>query len=339
MESSKISVIVPIYNSEQYINECVKSVLKQTFVELELILIDDGSSDKSIQICESACTKDKRIILLCQEHKGVSAARNLGLSVAKGKYIFFLDSDDVIHPQLLEGLYRLQERNHSVIATTGFYFAGEGGFQSPKDWKMEINILHKNFYLCNDIALKPLYLTNSRTWLCAIGGKMILREAISNLQFDEKLSHSEDMWFVFQLLAYGADVSILFRNWYYYRRGEKCSSKIFSVNTCRSRYRAESYIRDYYVESGRKSDAIYMEKMILDDITQWRKNGRKKGDIQLLNLMKNILKIEKRNGYFLDLKGYNKAFFYFGYMFFHLRRMIKETIQCFVRLLSWIKLV
>ena len=98
---NKISVIIPMYNSQDYIGQCLRSVISQTYRNLEVLVIDDGSTDKSVDICQSYCQKDKRIRLLLQEHGGVSVARNRGLDTAKGAYLFFLDSDDMIHPYLL----------------------------------------------------------------------------------------------------------------------------------------------------------------------------------------------------------------------------------------------
>ena len=112
-----VSVIVPVYDSKQYLQECVQSVLAQSFVRFELLLIDDGSSDGSRAICEGMRKADARVRYLQKEHRGVAAARNAGIKAAKGTYLFFLDSDDVIHPQLLETLFQLLESHHLPMAT------------------------------------------------------------------------------------------------------------------------------------------------------------------------------------------------------------------------------
>ncbi|MBR2746511.1 MAG: glycosyltransferase [Erysipelotrichaceae bacterium] len=108
----KISVIVPIYKVENYLNECVDSVLAQTFTDFELILIDDGSPDNCGKMCDEYAKKDKRIVVIHQLNRGLSAARNTGLDVAKGKYITFIDSDDFVSTDYLEILYKgLVENN------------------------------------------------------------------------------------------------------------------------------------------------------------------------------------------------------------------------------------
>lgn len=117
-----ISIIVQIYNSARYIRECVNSVLEQTYENFELILIDDGSLDESKDICLKLCETDRRILFFHQEYKGVSTARNIGMKTAKGKYLFYLDSDDIIHPDLLETLYDELEKTNSIMAVSQFHF-------------------------------------------------------------------------------------------------------------------------------------------------------------------------------------------------------------------------
>ena len=101
----EISIIVPVYNAENYLDNCIKSILNQTFEDFELILVNDGSTDKSSHICNYYKKIDSRIKLINKKNGGVSSARNKGLEVAIGKYIGFVDSDDYIHPKMYETLY------------------------------------------------------------------------------------------------------------------------------------------------------------------------------------------------------------------------------------------
>ena len=102
MSVNKISVIVPIYNVEKYIDRCIKSIVNQTYKNLEIILINDGSLDKSGQICDTWESKDNRIKVIHQMNSGVSVARNTGLENATGEYVTFVDSDDYIEPKYCE---------------------------------------------------------------------------------------------------------------------------------------------------------------------------------------------------------------------------------------------
>lgn len=103
---SRVSIIVPVYNVEQYLSKCIDSILKQTYSKFELILINDGSKDKSGEICENYAKEDSRIKVIHQSNRGQSAARNIGIKMSKGEWILFIDSDDIVHHQMLEFLIR-----------------------------------------------------------------------------------------------------------------------------------------------------------------------------------------------------------------------------------------
>ncbi len=106
----KISIIIPIYKAEAYLNRCLDSVLNQTFTDFEIICLNDGSPDNCNKILAEYAKKDGRIKVINKENTGVSDTRNVGLSVAKGSYILFMDSDDCIHPQTLEITYFLAKK-------------------------------------------------------------------------------------------------------------------------------------------------------------------------------------------------------------------------------------
>lgn len=106
MEKELISVIIPIYNVEQYLPECIESVLRQTYKNLEVILIDDGSGDRSGMICDEYAMKDDRIVVIHQENQGISKVRNKGVEESKGEYLFWVDSDDYVDKTIIETLYQ-----------------------------------------------------------------------------------------------------------------------------------------------------------------------------------------------------------------------------------------
>ena len=116
----KVSVIMPIYNAGEYLSRAIGDVLSQTLSDIELICIDDGSTDDSFDILEDLHQKDERITLISEKNFGPSVARNKGLSHASGKYIMFLDADDMFEPMLIESLYRIAERDNLDVAVIGF---------------------------------------------------------------------------------------------------------------------------------------------------------------------------------------------------------------------------
>ena len=117
-KTPEISIIVPVYNSAETIKECVNSIVAQDFTNWELLLVDDGSSDCSHDICLELAAQDKRVVALQQEHKGVSAARNLALDKARGTYICFVDADDTVEPDYLSSLY---EHHDCDMVICGYY--------------------------------------------------------------------------------------------------------------------------------------------------------------------------------------------------------------------------
>ena len=116
-----VSIIVPVYNVEKYLNKCVDSILGQTFEEFELILVNDGSTDGSPSICRDYAGKDERVRYLTQENMGPGRARNVGIEAAAGKYILFVDSDDYIAVDMVEILYRNITASDADMATCGLY--------------------------------------------------------------------------------------------------------------------------------------------------------------------------------------------------------------------------
>ena len=111
-----ISIIIPIFNAEKYLEKCLISVIQQTYVNLEIILINDGSTDNSLNICQQIQQQDKRIRIINQENKGASIARLKGIKQAKGKYLSFVDSDDLIEPDYIEQLVTAIEKHQTAIA-------------------------------------------------------------------------------------------------------------------------------------------------------------------------------------------------------------------------------
>lgn len=125
MQTSKISIIVPIYNAERFLDKCIGSIINQTYSNLEIILINDGSSDNSLSICKSYAEADRRIIVIDKENGGVASARNIGLDRATGDYIGFVDSDDFISLDMYKILIKAILKNDADIAECSHYVCSE----------------------------------------------------------------------------------------------------------------------------------------------------------------------------------------------------------------------
>lgn len=181
-----ISVIVPIYNAEKYLAKCIQSVIGQTFSNWELILIDDGSKDQSGRIADQYCQTENRIRLVHKENSGVSLTRNLGIDIAVGDYIMFLDADDELTPACMEKLLKTALENGADIVagrTCGELFGPE---KKLTIWRGKEAIQH---------SLMDDPFTYSA---CA---KLIRKDCIGKIRFVPELRINEDSYFVFQLLC------------------------------------------------------------------------------------------------------------------------------------------
>lgn len=127
IKNEKVTVVLPIYNVEKYLERCIKSVINQTYKNLEIILVDDGSTDSSSKICDTYKEKDKRIKVVHQKNAGLSAARNSGMRIATSNYICFIDSDDYIENDMIEYLYNGMKKYDSKITCCGFTNVYENG--------------------------------------------------------------------------------------------------------------------------------------------------------------------------------------------------------------------
>lgn len=191
-----VSVIIPVYNAEQYLANCLNSVLSQTLYNFEILLIDDGSLDKSGEICNRYAECDNRIRVFHKENGGVSSARNLGLKNAKGKWLTFLDSDDELMSDALEYLVKIaNSQSDLVLAGYDTINCQTGVVKSTSDFPF----VSKK--LCRDSAIKLMY--RSDFYLCFICSKLYKNSIIkkNNLYFDETIYYSEDRLFVIQYLS------------------------------------------------------------------------------------------------------------------------------------------
>lgn len=207
-----VSIIVPMYNSECYLEECLSSVLKQTYDDFELLLIDDGSVDSTCAICNEFMKRDMRIRLYIQKHSGVSTARNAALDVAQGEYIFFMDSDDVIIPVTLEVLLEqilLQEADMALCQ----YKEAEKGFSGEN-----VPVISDRKWLRFDSYEVIEQFSQNNRIFGGIWGKLIRRSAIGNLRFDESLFLGEDTLFLYELVCKGISAVYILDNMYYYRK-------------------------------------------------------------------------------------------------------------------------
>ena len=196
----KISVIVPVYNVEKYLDKCVKSIINQTYKNLEIILVDDGSTDYSGKICDEVIKEDKRIKVIHKENGGVSVARNTGIDIATGDYISFVDSDDFVSDAFSEICNEINNKHTEVIIVP---------LNKDKNRKNEDLISIKD-------ATYTQIIRNTEICISSTWSKFFSREIIGNERFLKGVPIAEDKEFVCRILSKCKEVLIINKPFYNY---------------------------------------------------------------------------------------------------------------------------
>jgi len=170
--SEKITIIIPVYNVEEYLKECLESVLRQTYSDIDIILINDGSTDSSLKICKEFQTKDKRISIYNQENKGLAEVRNKGIELCKTEYFVFVDSDDILEPNFIEQLVLYKNRYQSDIIVASVYRKKK---EKLENWRGKIKE-----YTGEEIIKKIISEKNFYTSAC---GKLLKKDLFKNIKF------------------------------------------------------------------------------------------------------------------------------------------------------------
>ncbi|WEG11506.1 glycosyltransferase [Pullulanibacillus sp. KACC 23026] len=208
----KISIIVPVYKSEACLETCVQSILKQSFSDFELILVNDGSPDSCGEMCEELSKKDKRIKVIHKKNGGAASARNAGLKRALGKYIAFVDSDDFIHYRMYECLYKVINENASDIAMCDFIKVSSN--KKPA-CKIKVNGEVKLEHYSNLEALEQLYSNTSNLRLVIPVNKLYKKHLFKGLEFKEGRI-CEDEFIIHEILYASQKVSYINETFYFY---------------------------------------------------------------------------------------------------------------------------
>lgn len=204
MKKPLVSVIIPVYNVKEYLKECIDSILTQVYTNLEVLLVDDGSTDGSGDMCDEYAELDKRIKVIHQKNQGVSSARNRALNVAKGEYVLFVDSDDVALKGLVNDLVQLSDSESIGMVScqfTRFHI---------KDQIKEVSSTGVNARLSRKDTLKELFYGDKIS--SGPHCKLIRRSTIGNVRFDESLIIGEDFDFLGALLLGDNEFEVFYTN-------------------------------------------------------------------------------------------------------------------------------
>lgn len=273
-----ISVIVPVYNVEKYLHKCVDSIINQTYKDLEIILVDDGSPDNCPKICDEYAQKDNRIKVIHKENGGLSSARNVGMKMAKGDYIAFVDSDDYIEEHMYEKLLDALKGSNADFCMCGDRTVNENGEE----------IIRNNFsaktYFIDEIIENFVLPLKTAAW-----NKLYKREYIGENIFPEGRIHGEDLVFQLSLLTGKTTMCVIPDVCYnYVKHSNSITTSGFSARSF-----DEVWCKD-------KAYSILVEKFnkYKNKAIIWRINAR-------LNVIRKLVINEKTGIYKNEIKEYN----------------------------------
>ena len=208
-----VSVVIPAYNAENTLQRMLDSVLGQTWRAMQVILVDDGSRDRTVEIARKAAEKDRRLTVIARENLGVSSTRNAGLALCEGKYIRFVDADDTLPPDSMEQMVRRAEIDGSELVIGGYeqYFGNRRSFH---------NLAGRNDTVACNNMMDHLCSHANSYFYGVLWNKLFLRKAVEqgHCRFQEDLTWGEDFAFVMDYLCSVKQVSFMKESLYHYRR-------------------------------------------------------------------------------------------------------------------------
>lgn len=330
----KVSVIVPIYNSEENLSRCIESILSQSHKNLEVILVNDGSTDKSLEICENFSQKDKRIIVISQKNSGVSAARNFGLAVATGKFVQFVDADDYLNSNMTQCLLENITKNNADFVICGYNKLTYDGVnlkvptafcsENLKDFKNCFENLYKNAFF-------------NPPW-----NKLYRREKIKML-FNEKLDIGEDLLFNLLYVRFCNKILVINDALYNYDASlqnglaSQYNEKLFDIQIMLHLNVQEFFENSFNSDDFRNINEVfakeiyyYLKKLVLlSDKTKYEKLKKIKFCFEnnsVKNMLYNINSCDSQIKIiclFMRLKSPQ-----FIYLFFKMKNLISKSVIC-----------
>lgn len=218
-----ISVIIPVYGVEAYLERCIKSVLSQTYKNLEIILVDDGSPDGCPRICDAWAQRDDRIRVIHKKNGGLSDARNAGISVASGEYIGFIDSDDWIHPQMYEKLYHIMLKEKGEIAACAFQKVKGINEELMNEKRLDGQVF------CYDTEEAMKRLITEQGLEQVVWNKLYKKELLEGISFAYG-KYNEDEFWTYQIVARAKKVvTISYVGYFYYQRSNSIIGTEYSL--------------------------------------------------------------------------------------------------------------
>lgn len=309
----KVSLIVPVYNIEKYLERCANSILEQDYDNLEIILVNDGSLDNSLKICKKYEQKDSRIIVIDKKNGGVSSARNEGLKIATGDYIGFIDSDDWIDKNTISTLMNvLKKENYDILICTSY--------------NNDIPYSDKEIVRTLDLeeTVKHCLKLENPVLMAGVCNKIFKANLLKEEFFDVDLSIGEDMFFLIKILLKSKKIGYVEKSLYHYFYREDSVTHVFSLKKL-SNIKSHEKLMEIVKKNKNLLD-IVEKRLIAECINMLRNcmNENIKDKNIILLLQKTIKKYNKENKYILTFKEKLLSYNYISfYSLLNLKKIIK----------------
>lgn len=293
-----VSVIIPAYNCENYLTDCIESIIMQSYKELEIVIVDDGSNEATARLCDKLANRDKRIVVLHKSNGGVSSARNAGIEAAHGEYIVFVDADDTLDNNIIYEAVMKSEQHK--LSYWGYRIIGRTGqYENVPD--LDLN-LDRDELIANALfTLNRGYTVG--TYFRAVWGKLFDAEIIKehNIRFPENLYLGEDAFFLIKYLMYVNGINVICRSGYNYRISQTSAVRRYKEDIyqqCCNQLNAalDIFVRYNFSEENIMSIAFSNFKwMLYVTVLENSKTGLKTGKVRLLSLFNESNKWLKEN--------------------------------------------
>lgn len=288
----KLSVVVPVYNTEEYLGRCLDSLYLQKFRDIEYILVDDGSKDGSLALCQKYAEKDNRFVVISKENGGPSSARNLAISKARGEYITFVDSDDFVRVDAYEKINEILNNNENPdILVFGANLVPEYAPQYLWDKVSPRNVVYHNFepkVLFNEVGARPFL------WLQVIKKDIIAK---NNIKMDESINLGEDQLFQIEVFPFCKKIVFISDKFYYYRwkrdkslmnqyEDERLTKLLLHVGLIKKVF--GSIFSDNYNEEMKKETLVWSIFFMYGDLATLLEEEQQKVALELVKVWKSV---------------------------------------------------
>jgi glycosyltransferase EpsH len=320
-----VSIIVPVFNAERYLPRCFASLSAQTLKELEIIAIDNGSTDKSLSILEDFAKKDNRIRILTQEKRGPAACRNLGLRLAQGKYIGFVDADDWIEHDMYASLYFTAESVGTDLVICN-YIMEANGFRQQVELSWPDGFVIKKESVWEFINCRMIGVARNESkdkmimgfvWRCLYSSEALHK---SMVLFEEEISYAEDLLFNLRVFSYARNIVISGRCFYHYCLNESSLTRKYEPDLLENCKRVNDYILTFVKEEGKlqlSAERLRWRRRhtIIAAVANVVKHGNSMKTRKKLDEMKDILNLPEAEEVFSDVglwkQSIQERLFYF----------------------------